>query len=80
MKKQLLLAVLLCFSGVAFAQPWQMVGSRAMGMGGAGVAVSTGAEAQYWNPAGLATEEEQTKDFIFGLGAHGNDRERYGQP
>src|SRR5690349_23040858 len=30
------------------------VGPRAMGMGGAGVAVTTDALATYWNPAGLA--------------------------
>src|SRR4026208_2336681 len=30
------------------------VGPRAMGMGGAGVAVTTNALATYWNPAGLA--------------------------
>ncbi|HSR21193.1 MAG TPA: hypothetical protein VLL49_09790, partial [Anaerolineales bacterium] len=29
-------------------------GPRAMGMGGAGVAVTTNALATYWNPAGLA--------------------------
>ena len=31
-----------------------IVGPRAMGMGGAGVAVTTNALATYWNPAGLA--------------------------
>src|SRR5690349_22297179 len=30
------------------------VGPRAMGMGGAGVAVTTDSLATYWNPAGLA--------------------------
>ena len=69
MKKRLLAVSVLFLSSTLFAQPWQMVGSRAMGMGGAGVAVATGAEAQYWNPAGLVALEEQEKDFIFGLGA-----------
>jgi len=40
------------------AQSWQMVGTRAMGMGGAGVATAYGPDAQYWNPAGLAAEED----------------------
>ena len=69
MKRQLLAVCLLCLCGTLFAQSWQMVGSRAMGMGGAGVAVSTGAEAQYWNPAGLVVLDEQEKDFILGFGA-----------
>ncbi len=69
MKKQLLLISLAAFSTAAFAQPWQMVGPRAMGMGGAGVAVATGAEAQYWNPAALATRNEDDKNLIIGFGA-----------
>lgn len=40
------------------AQSWQLVGTRAMGMGGAGVATAYGPDAQYWNPAGLAAEED----------------------
>ena len=46
--------------GVSFvcAQSWQFVGPRAMGMGGAGVATAYGPDAQYWNPAGLAQEED----------------------
>lgn len=43
---------------VVAAQSWQFVGSRAMGMGGAGVATAYGPDAQYWNPAGLAQEED----------------------
>lgn len=42
-------------AGVEFA----VVGPRAAGMGGAGVAVTTDALATYWNPAGLA----MTKSF-----------------
>ncbi len=38
----------------AFALEFVTVGPRAMGMGGAGVAVTTDAFATYWNPAGLA--------------------------
>jgi len=40
------------------AQSWQFVGSRAMGMGGAGVATAYGPDAQYWNPAGIAQDED----------------------
>ena len=40
MKKHLLAVSLFGFAATLFAQPWQMVGSRAMGMGGAGVAVA----------------------------------------
>jgi hypothetical protein len=38
----------------AMALEFVAVGPRAMGMGGAGVAVTTDALATYWNPAGLA--------------------------
>ena len=37
----------------AEATPWHVMGPRAMGMGGAGVAVAQGPLASYWNPAGL---------------------------
>jgi hypothetical protein len=39
----------------AFAQPFEAVGSRALGMGGAFVAVADDASGGYWNPAGLAS-------------------------
>jgi hypothetical protein len=38
----------------AVAEEFAIVGPRAAGMGGAGVAVTTDAYATYWNPAGLA--------------------------
>ncbi|MBI3298664.1 MAG: conjugal transfer protein TraF [Elusimicrobia bacterium] len=37
----------------AAATPWHNMGPRAMGMGGAQVAVAQGPLASYWNPAGL---------------------------
>ncbi len=40
---------------VAQAQPFEALGTRALGMGGAFVAVADDATAIYWNPAGLAT-------------------------
>src|SRR5688572_28962794 len=39
------------------AVEFTIVGPRAMGMGGAGVAVTTDAPATYWNPAGLAMSQ-----------------------
>ena len=52
----LLAAAALLFAQMSGAQSWQMVGPRAMGMGGAGVATTYGPNAQYWNPAGLARD------------------------
>jgi len=46
-------ALALCATG-AFADEWQIVGPRALGMGGAYTAVAVGPAAQYWNPAGLS--------------------------
>jgi hypothetical protein len=47
----------------ALALEFVTVGPRAMGMGGAGVAVTTDSLATYWNPAGLAMT--QTVDIRF---------------
>ena len=46
-------ALLLSFSLSLTAEEFHIVGSRAMGMGGAGVAVTRGVLSTYWNPAGL---------------------------
>ncbi len=46
----------------AAAQTFETVGTRALGMGGAFVAVADDASATWWNPAGLATGP--TIDFI----------------
>jgi hypothetical protein len=69
----------------AMALEFVAVGPRAMGMGGAGVAVTTDALATYWNPAGLAMT--QTVDIRiqgggqvidrFGLGDAVNDLEKF---
>jgi hypothetical protein len=48
------------------------VGPRSMGMGGAGVAVTTDSLATYWNPAGLAMT--QTVDVRAQFGFQGIDR------
>jgi len=49
-----------------------IVGPRAVGMGGAGVAVTTDSLATYWNPAGLAMD--QTVDIRIQASAQGIDR------
>jgi hypothetical protein len=48
------LVVVVC-APPASAQMWELVGTRAQGMGGAFVAVADDATATWWNPAGLAT-------------------------
>ena len=73
MKKHLVGILALLLLGAvpqAGAQTWQLVGTRAMGMGGAGVATAYGVDAQYWNPAGLAQDEEDSlNDTGFALNA-----------
>lgn len=49
----LFLSAALSLAPTADAAPWHDFGPRAMGMGGAGVALAQGPEAVYWNPAGL---------------------------
>jgi hypothetical protein len=56
----------------ALALEFVAVGPRAMGMGGAGVAVTTDALATYWNPAGLAMT--QTVDIRIQAGGQVIDR------
>ena len=49
------MAIVLGVAAPAFPQAFEILGTRAMGMGGAFVAVADDATAAYWNPAGLAT-------------------------
>ena len=58
--------------GKALGAEFVIVGPRAMGMGGAGVAITTDALATYWNPAGLAMT--QTVDVRIVGGAQAIDR------
>ena len=58
------------------AAEFVLVGPRAMGMGGAGVAVTTNALATYWNPAGLAMT--QTVDIRLQGGGLAIDRRGLG--
>ncbi|MBR3632387.1 MAG: conjugal transfer protein TraF [Elusimicrobiaceae bacterium] len=57
-RKLIFVGLCATLASLSYAQSWQFVGSRAMGMGGAGVATAYGPDAQYWNPAGLAQEED----------------------
>ena len=56
----------------AMALEFVSVGPRSMGMGGAGVAVTTDSLATYWNPAGLAMT--QTVDIRAQIGGQVIDR------
>lgn len=58
----------------AGAQSHDGVGLRALGMGGAFVAVADDASATYWNPAGLATG--RFFSFVFDTGRTESDSER----
>jgi hypothetical protein len=51
----IVLGLLAVSAGSAHAQIYELVGTRAQGMGGAFVAVADDATATWWNPAGLAT-------------------------
>lgn len=69
--------ILVCFLLSLMATPTEavefaVVGPRAVGMGGAGVAVTTDSLATYWNPAGLAMT--QTVDIRAQASAQGVDR------
>ncbi len=77
MYRTLALSVILWVSTLLYplqssAVEFVTVGPRAMGMGGAGVAVTTDALATYWNPAGLAMT--QTVDIRIVGGVQGIDR------
>jgi len=64
--------IVITIHGHALAVEFVTVGPRAMGMGGAGVAVTTDALATYWNPAGLAMT--QTVDIRIVGGGQAIDR------
>src|SRR4029077_2682190 len=55
MRRLFFAAVLLAIAVDCSAQIVESVGNRAMGMGGAFVAVAADSTATWWNPAGLAT-------------------------
>ena len=66
------LTALMLIPNQVLAVEFAVVGPRAAGMGGAGVAVTTDALATYWNPAGLAMT--QTVDIRLQATAQGVDR------
>ena len=70
--RALAIVVGLMIPAQALALEFVTVGPRAMGMGGAGVVVTTDALATYWNPAGLAMT--QTVDIRFQGGGQVIDR------
>ncbi len=70
--RSLAIALLGSIPTQALAVEFAVVGPRAAGMGGAGVAVTTDALATYWNPAGLAMT--QTVDIRIQATGQGVDR------
>ena len=68
-----LFAVILAVSAPlsARAEEWTTMGPRAMGMGGAGVALSQGPLASYWNPAALGRATENSYGFTLPVNVHG---------
>lgn len=71
MKKNIFVISIICFTftGLSYADKWQIVGARAMGMGGAGVATAYGSDAQYWNPASLAEIRDYDSNIVLNIGA-----------
>ncbi len=63
-------AALAAAGAPAGATQWHDFGPRAMGMGGAGVAIAQGPEASYWNPAGLG-QLYNTSGLAIGGGLRG---------
>ena len=72
MKKTLvsLCALILAAAVSANAEEWTTMGPRAMGMGGAGVALSQGPLASYWNPAALGRATENSYGFAVPFSVH----------
>src|SRR5688572_22540436 len=68
----LVLGTILITASSVSAVEFAIVGPRAVGMGGAGVAVTTDALATYWNPAGLAMQ--QSVDIRFQASVQAVDR------
>lgn len=64
-------ALLVAAAVPAQAVEWTTMGPRAMGMGGAGVALAQGPLAAYWNPAALGRATENSYGFAAPVSAHG---------
>ena len=68
-KNILMLTALAAFAALpARALEWQPFGARSMAMGGTGVALAKGPTGSYWNPAGLA-QEENASGGVVAIGA-----------
>ncbi len=67
------LCAVFCLAGVADAEEWIILGPRALGMGGAGVAAVDDVTASYWNPAALSRARllGVQVDFGVSIGAEG---------
>ncbi|MFI5363563.1 MAG: conjugal transfer protein TraF [Elusimicrobiota bacterium] len=63
-------AALLAAAVPAGAEEWNTMGPRAMGMGGAGVALAQGPLASYWNPAALGLASENSYGFVLPISVH----------
>lgn len=61
--------ILLLLTTTLYAEKWQTVGTRSMGMGGVGVATAYGPDAQYYNPALLATDEKENNCVTLNVNA-----------
>jgi len=68
MKKLVFVVLSLFLTNLLYADQWRVSGPRAMGMGGAFVAIAEGPLAQQWNPAGLAKRSRTS--FFMGMGAN----------
>ena len=66
----------LVVTGTAQAQQFESLGTRALGMGGAFVAVADDATAGYWNPAGIATGPTFNALFDWTAGEAGEPGDR----
>lgn len=69
MKNLLLLAAVL-LAVPSFASEWHVRGPRALGMGGAGVALAEGPLASYWNPAALGRSNVNAYGLQLPFGVH----------
>lgn len=65
-----LLAVFLAAATPAGALEWHVRGPRALGMGGAGVALAQGPLASYWNPAALGRATANSNGVQVPFGVH----------
>lgn len=78
MRRTLLVCTLALFASDLRAQSFTHFGARAMGMGGAGVAVADDLTAVYWNPAALALGSPREIAIVVG-GQGADERDSIGK-